>query len=681
MSALLPLDEEPAEAPDPFRLASEEREQRLPPRVPRLPRAATLFWTPERVAQAIRSGILLAVIAASTALLVNELGGWSKWLDGLVTSNALALKGRHALFLSMAASGGLTALATWGLLLGLRRPAAIAWVRALALLLSPLAVLGLAAPFLRIDPWKDNPMTLGCGLAIVAYLLERTVFSALASVPSTLGRWLGSVGRWAAHSCPRLWRSLAFALVLAGVVGYGVFVAILATRHHQRLGTAAFDLGGYDNIFYNALHGRPMRCTTAVSTGENWSYMRSHADLAVYFFLPFYAIRPRAETLLWIQSFMVGLGALPVYLLAARALSRTSALLLAFAYLLFPAIHSGNFYDFHLQPLAATLILWGFYLLDTRRNIWFAIVFTIALGCREDASISLAVAGFLMVFAGYRPLAGGVVAGVSTVYFLLMKFVIMTHFGPWWFSDMYKDLLPSGDNSFFGVINTLVTNPLYSLNTLLTREKVLHVLKIFLPLAFLPLRRVGLWFGFVPAILGTILTTGYHPTTDTTFQYIFYWVPFIFLFTILVLAHITRKSGARAQAAAVVALTFATLASSYHWGAVFQRETFAAAWGRINLAPLSKEEWQILGDLRALGAKIPPKASASMSEGEVPHFSNRPTIFTLRLSGANDADYVLYHRESGDAGARQGQEALASGKYRRVEERGKFVLLKRVGLP
>jgi hypothetical protein len=42
---------------------------------------------------------------------------------------------------------------------------------------------------------------------------------------------------------------------------------------------------------------------------------------------------------------------------------------------------------------------------------------------------------------------------------------------------------------------------------------------------------------------------------------------------------------------------------------------------------------------------------------------------------------VLFHKDSGDFGAKQGREALASGEYRVVEERGKFTLLKRVGLP
>ena len=657
-----------------------------PPPVPQLETGGgaavqARFWTPQRIAQAARSGTLLAVIGASIALFVGEMIGWTKWLDKLLTNNTLPLVGRHQILVAMAGTGALFALVAWGALIRLRRQSALDRVRSVALLLSPLAVLGLAAPLLRLHAWKDNPMTLGCGLAIVAYLLEKTVLIALNAAPGAPSTWLVSLRKGMAALCPRVWRVLPVVIVLAGIIGYGLLVSILTIRHHHRLGTAAFDLGGYDNIFFNALHGRPLRGTVAVQSGENWSSIRSHAEFSVYAFLPFYAIRPCAEALLCIQAFMVGLGALPVYLLAARRLSRGAGLVLALAYLLFPAIHSGNFYDFHFQPLGSTLILWCFYLLDCRRNIAFALVFIVALGCREDVSISLAVAGFLMVFSGYRPVAGGVVGIISAAYFLVVKFVVMPHFGTWWFTDMYKELLPSGDSGFFGVVKTLIANPLYALGTLLTREKVLHVLKIFLPLAFVPLRRAGLWFGFVPAILGTILTTGYHPTTDTTFQYIYYWVPFIFVITVIVLQRIVERNGKKVFAATIVALTFATLTTSYHWGVVFQKETFAAAWGHINLEPLTQQERQTRADLLALGSKIPRNASASMSEWDVPQFSNRLTIYTLRAGGANNADWILYRKDSGDAGAKPATEALQSGKYRWVEERGNYVLLKRVGVP
>jgi uncharacterized membrane protein len=644
-------------------------------------RVSPRFWTAPRIAQAARTGILLAVTALSLALFVSEILGWGRWLDAFVGRNQAKSRERLLIFLTMVGCAGLAALVTWGVLMLRRRPSTLERARGLALFLSPLSVLGLAAPLLRLEPWKNNPMTLGCALGIVVYLIERTVTTSLANVPDGLRANLGAMGRWLLGLRPRLWNALPLILVVLGMVGYTLLVGFLCLRHHYRLGTASFDLGGYDTIFYNALHGHPLRGTHAVPSGEDWSSIKTHAELSLYFFLPIYAIRPGPEILLWMQAAVVALGAWPVYGIAARHLTKPAALLLAFAYLLFPATHSGNFYDFHFQPLASTTILWCFYFLDTRRNLLFALSFIVALGCREDASISLAVAGFLMVCAGYRPRMGLLVAIISALYFFVIKFAIMPLFGSWWFSDMYKDLVPPGSNGFFGVITTLVTNPVYALDTLLTRDKVLHVLKIFLPLAFLPLRRIGLWFGFVPAMLGTILTTGYHPTTDTTFQYIYYWVPFIFVFAIAVLEQLARRFGRRAFVAALAALAFASFASSYHWGVVFQHENFAAAWGRINLEPLSKEEWRTLGDLRMLSKKIPISASVSASEAEAAHLSTRLTIYTLRLSGANGADYVLYHRDSGDMGAKQGREALAGGDYKLVEERGKFTLLKRVGLP
>ena len=41
----------------------------------------------------------------------------------------------------------------------------------------------------------------------------------------------------------------------------------------------------------------------------------------MFFLLPFYAIRPNAETLLIMQASILGLGAIPIYLFAIRRLS------------------------------------------------------------------------------------------------------------------------------------------------------------------------------------------------------------------------------------------------------------------------------------------------------------------------------------------------------------------------
>ncbi len=626
------------------------------------------------VATAARSSALLAVLGASFVLSAWEIAGRDAWLDPFLARNDLSLSARHRLLFWMVGGASAPALVALGLVAWRRTPMALALVRRLARFLSPATLLAPTLALCRIAPWQNDPVLLGCAIAIVVLVFERAVASSLQSLPADL---LGDVvfgrERFTARS-----RRLTRLAVVAAALAYGAFVTVLTIRYHNRLGTAAFDLGGYDNLFYNALHGRPLRATVAIPSGKNWSTLSTHAELSMYVFLPFYALRPGPEALLCIQAFMVGLGAVPVYLIAARRLRPAAALVLALAYLLFPPVHSGNFYDFHFQPLGSTLVLWCFYFLDSRKDVLFAIAFFLALGCREDVSMSLAVAGILMLATGYRPIAGLLIAAISVVYFLAVRFVVMPMFGSWWFQDMYKDLLPAGDRSLFGVIKTVVSNPIFTLGTLLTREKLLHVLQIFLPLAFLPMRRSWIWFGFVPAVLGTILTTGYHPTTDTTFQYVFYWVPFLFVGATVVLQQLERERGRPHQAAALAALALATFLASLHWGVVFQRATFASAWGRIDVGPLRPAEWQTLHDLLELGKLVPKDASIALSEREVPHFSTRLNVFTLRVA-VGDADYILYRTDSGGGGADQALQALSSGAYERVGDRGQFALLRRIG--
>lgn len=637
------------------------------------------FLTPQRTAVVFRAAVLLAATGASMALACQEAAGRSRWLDGFLLDNSMALVQRHILLLTMAVTAFVLAVSPLILVLRDRTDSAVEQMRDLGLLLSPLALSGLVVPLFRIHPWQDQPLALSCATAVVVLLFERTAANAAGS--SLVARVVRRGERlWGRHSSPRWTRLLALLAAMAGALAYGVFVSVMTIRYHQRLGTAAYDLGGYDNLFFNALHGRPLRGTVAVPSGENWSSLRTHAEFAIYVFLPFYALRPRAEALLCIQAFMVGIGAIPIYLLAARRIGRGGALLLAAAYLLFAPIHSGNFYDFHFQPLGSTLLLWCFYFLDAKRNVLFGLCFAMAIACREDVSLSLGITGLLMIAAGYRPKAGFVIAAISGVYFAFVRFYLMPHFGTWWFQDMYKDLLPAGDESLVGVLKTVVSNPLYTLGTLLTVEKLLHVLRLFLPLAFLPLRRPYLWPGFVPAVLTTILTTRYHPTTDTTFQYIFYWVPFLFLGTLLALERIRAENGRETYVAAACAVAMATLVTSYQWGVVFQRETFASAWGRIELGPLTDNERQRLGFVRALGAMVPPAASLAVSENEAPQVSNRLTLFALK-TGTEDADYVLYRKDSGNLGADQANAALAAGQYDLVKELGDFALLRRRAEP
>jgi hypothetical protein len=142
----------------------------------------------------------------------------------------------------------------------------------------------------------------------------------------------------------------------------------------------------------------------------------------------------------------------------------------------------------------------------------------------------------------------------------------------------------------------------------------------------------------------------------------------------LTLERILAQDGTKKHTAALLAMAMATFLTSLHWGVVFQHKTFASAWGRIELGPLTPSELQNLRDLNDLGRQVPATASLALSENENPHFSNRLSAYALRV-GISDADYILYRTDSGGGGADQASKVLASGQYQRLAAQGKFALL------
>ncbi len=308
--------------------------------------------------------------------------------------------------------------------------------------------------------------------------------------------------------------------------------------------------------------------------------------------------------------------------------------------------------------------------------MWLAIALPIALGCREDIGIGLTIGAIFLVFSGYRPIAGAIVALVSVCYFVVMKFILMPMAGEWWFENIYKDLFPPGQATYFGVVKTLLTNPIFVLKTLLTQDKLIHILRILTPVFFLPLRRTALWWLLIPGAFFTILTTGYKPTVSPTFQYVGHWIPYLFVATGLALAAIGKYQGKIHQAAASITLIVVTLACTYNWGAMMQRNHMVAGWGRVQLGPLTEEEKVKLQQLEELIALIPVDASVGASETEHPHFYQQITVQTLRYS-YDKPDYILYRINTGKFGSDHGKKQVNEGNYVQIESRGPFILLER----
>ena len=225
-------------------------------------------------------------------------------------------------------------------------------------------------------------------------------------------------------------------------------------------------------------------------------------------------------------------------------------------------------------------------------------------------------------------------------------------------------------------------NPFYTLGTLLERDKLFFLLQFFVPIAFIPFGRPIVLLLMVPGFFFTLLSTGYAPLIQASFQYTFLWTVFLFIGLVATLARpkpgATPVEQSRRVRAALFAMVCAMVPTSYQLGAIFQQHTVKGGFGGYNFETTARD----LADREKFARivrNIPPRASVSACDNLVPHVSNRPVAYTLRFA-VFDADYILFFSDIGRIGGDERgkvSEALTSGDFGVVEVIEPFAVAKR----
>lgn len=545
------------------------------------------------------------------------------------------------------------------------------------LLFAPLVVSSFVPVLFFQDAWRDREIAFLTYLLAVALAFERLLRPALETAQPWLSRqkWLARVRQLASS---RYAPVLPFVLVGALALAYILRIGHLTVISHIKLATSSSDLAEYDNLFFNALNGHPFRAPGIAGDLENWSNLRNHAEFGLYVLLPFYALAPGAKTLLWIQSAVVGLTAIPIFLLGKLRLGPTAGLCFAVAFLLAPVVQQPNFYDFHFTPLAMFFVAWMLYFAGAlaaqpTSRFWRAALYVsmaLALTCREDISIGVAVFGLFLLLKGTLVREGIILGVVAGVYFVTLKFGIMPLFGRWWFDTMYDDLKAPGAKGFGSVVLTLVSNPSYVIRTLLTEPKLLYVLHMTVPVLALWLRRPLLWLAFLPGLVQSLLVTNRPPHFQSSFQYTYLWLPYVFAASILAV----RRG--LPGASTLVALLLAGASLSHQMGVFPQGDSIVGGFSRKTF-DVTEAERKRYDDLMALIDMIPPDASVAVTESEGPHVSTRLTMFSLKFTLGTDPEYLLVSRPRHRGEVQHVRTALESGQYGVIARRGPFFLVKR----
>lgn len=598
-------------------------------------RELTVYRDPYPLAIAMQGVAIFAGVGASLGLFVALLSVQRAVLADFLDANQLAPVTRFDLTLGIligAAVGGLLSVAY----LALRRRPGVLELRRASDLAFPLAIAFLVPSLFTAHPWSAHPLVYLVELAAVALAFEWTLKRALAAWPSNLADWF----REAWPSSPRFRRLLPLGVVLCGSATYAIYFAHYTILNHQRLGTSGFDLGININWCYNALHGHPWRST--VLYGEaGGNFLANHAIFAMLWYLPLFALKPDGEFFLIWQATMAGFAATTLYLFATTQIPRWSAVVVAFAYLLYAPLHGPNFYDYHelLPPLFFHFLL--YWAIATRRNWLVFALIAVIWSFREDLPIGTCMLGAFLLLTGIRARLGLVIASASLIWFVILKFGIMASAGSWWFAGIYKDLQPPGTSGYGPVVQTILINPPYLLKTLLLENKLVYFLHMMAPVALLPMRRAALLILAIPGFAFSLLTTGYAPTLSISFQYTAHSIPYIFGASVLMLRVLSRGEGGHLRRrAALGGVALAALSHSYVFGAILQHETFVGGFSKIEfeISPAEQKRYQTV---KAMDALIPRNASVAASENLVPHVAARTDVFTLKDGVAVDAEYVL----------------------------------------
>ncbi len=485
----------------------------------------------------------------------------------------------------------------------------------------PLTLLPLAAYAFNRQVWTVAPVLLyGAALAVCSYSAYRTNLPPLVFRIRRLDvqPWLPAV------------------LLAVMITAYICWVSLHTIRHHYGLGTSAYDLGIHENFLWNTIHG-----DWFYSSIEGGSHLGVHTSFAMLMIAPLYAAFPATETLLFIQTMLLGLAAWPLFG-AARSVTGSgwTALVVASLWLAHPGVAGANFYDFHAVVFAPFFFFFAAWMWRTGRWRWFWVWVFLLLTVKEDMGFLVVALGLVLLIDGDRR-RGAIAVAAGAVSYLVLQHGVIPFFSPGGHSYVwyFPQVIPEGEGPA-GALVTAFLNPVFTIRFALTPTKVLYVMQLLAPLALLPLRTVRgvllVGYGLSSALLATR-----PPMFELGFQYAL--VILAPAFVGLLIAVGDRSPSWRSRALAVAVML--SIITTFHYGMIWPGADFAGGFRKIEFS-LDGSEREDYAEVASCAERIPAEATVLASEVLVPHVARRHTVMTTRDIAGNprypfDAIFLL----------------------------------------
>ncbi len=506
-------------------------------------------------------------------------------------------------------------------------------------------------------------------------------------------------------------RTLQFSDFLAWgfVLLYIITFTWLAIQRHAAFDSSGFDLGIYDQVVWNTLHGRPFFYTT---TGQPLLHLSNHASPILLLVAPFYLIYSGPEMLLLLQTAAIGLGGLPLFWLAREKLAYSekkpqisqitqikaedqgvksarfasvnnfrsgdlAALSLLLAYLLFPTLQIVTLWDFHPPALAVGFFMAAFYCLVKRKPGWFLFFAILAMLCKEQLPLQVAFLGLAAIVMHRDWRLGLTTIAIAMIYFFAVMYWIIpanSVTGDHLFIGFYAEL---GDSPL-EIVTTALTRPDLVLKILWQPTRLQYMVDVLTPFAYLPVIGLPVLLVGTPAFAINLLSANTAMHDASIAQYgadVAPWLAWAALYGLIYVRWaVGQWSIVNGQLSMVNLLGAVLLITALIW------QLFR---GFSPLA-LDPPHWEITPHDRLAQrfiAQIPAEAAIAAQGKLYPHLSDR--LIAYQLPDVNEAEYVFFDVTTGtwpvhpnDIWALS-KELLGSGQYGVLDAADGYLLLKR----
>ncbi len=461
-------------------------------------------------------------------------------------------------------------------------------------------------------------------LALVAMFSTNQYYCLALLFPAALA-CIYTVRRFALHK-NIIEPSKKFTLIFS--VSIGVFVtfviALIGVSRYLSFSTPNFDFGIFSQMYYY-LKTELIPLTTC-EREKLLSHFAVHLSPVYYLLLPVYFIFDSPITLQVAQAIILGSALIPLYMLMRHfKLSNKVIALMMTAFAFYPALAGGTMYDFHENCFLLPFILWMLYFAEKEKYVPMYIFMCLTFSVKEDAAVYIAFIALYFILSG-RKKTHGFAMFLSSVIYFVFAVSFLKKFGEGAMTGRFDNFITDQNLGLADVIITIFKNPAYFISQCISEEKLLFILFMILPLAFLPIFSKK-WSQFIlvgPLILINLMSE-YPYQHSIYFQYVYGTMAVFFYLSVLNIADMPRniKKFLPPIAAVFSVIIFAFSMSS--------KLTY------VNRLDVNREDYV---KIRATLDTIDEDASVLSTTFYIPYLSQRKEIYEIEYC-VEDTDYIV----------------------------------------